>query len=119
MNMINKESEYSLLIIDYLAKFPKDKIIGSKEISNNLNISLNITLKLLRTLVNQNIIKSFRGKDGGYTLIKKNISYYEIIEIIQGKIFKDDKKYNSSIVLENLLKINELYIKKLYDTKIF
>ncbi|BBA53271.1 putative transcriptional regulator (plasmid) [Fusobacterium varium] len=118
MNIINKESEYALLILDYLAKFSNDKIIGSKEISSGLCISPNITLKLLRTLTSKKILKSFRGKEGGYMLVKKNINYYEIIELIQGKIFKKKTKDNENKILLSLYEFNQSYIKKLKSAKI-
>lgn len=75
MNIINKETEYAFLIIDFLSKFSKNKIISSKEISIELYISPNIILKLLRNLTK-------KKKDGDYILMKKDSNYSEIIELI-------------------------------------
>ena len=114
MNLIRKESEYAIRIVKLLSTFPESKIIKLKEISDIENISAHFTAKILRNLSQKKIVNSFRGSQGGYSLKRKKITYYEIIKAIQGEIYiVNYKKFKSNEIIENLLKTQELCIKHL------
>lgn len=85
--LINQESLYALKIIYYLSKQDKSRIITGKEISNSENISINFTLKILGIFCKNGIVESFKGSKGGFRLKKKNLSFYEIINLIQKNTF--------------------------------
>lgn len=114
LNLIRKESEYAIRIVKLLSTFPESKIIKLKEISDIENISAHFTAKILRNLSPKKIVNSFRGSQGGYSLKRKKITYYEIIKAIQGEIYiVNYKKFKSNEIIENLLKTQELCIKHL------
>ena len=114
LNLIRKESEYAIRIVKLLSTFPESKIIQLKEISDIENISAHFTAKILRNLSQKKIVNSFRGSQGGYSLKRKKITYYEIIKAIQGEIYiVNYKKFKSNEIIENLLKTQELCIKHL------
>lgn len=61
---------------------------GAKIISENENIPIRFTLKILRKLKIAELVCSYRGQSGGYALLKepKDITMKEVIEIIDGPI---------------------------------
>lgn len=85
---ITQEVDYALRVISYLSKLGISKRIEAKIISEQENIPIRFLLKLLRKLVSHEIIKSYRGINGGYALNKfpKDISFYDIIVAIEGPI---------------------------------
>ncbi|MDH6458238.1 Rrf2 family protein [Fusobacterium sp. PH5-7] len=119
MNLIRKESEYAIRILKLLSTFPDNKIIKLKEISETENISVHFTAKILRNLSRKKIVNSFQGSQGGYSLKRKKITYYEIIKAIQGEIYiVNYKKFKSNEIIENLLKTQELCVKHLNSIEI-
>ncbi len=89
------KAEYGLRAMVALARaYPKQKNIA--EISEEEGISAKYLEKLIGKLRKNNLVKSQKGKGGGYTLIKnpRQISSGEIIEIMEGPIVSkcDGKK---------------------------
>jgi Rrf2 family protein len=81
------KAEYGLRAMVNLARaYPAQKNIT--EISEEENISAKYLETLIGKLRKNNLVKSQKGKSGGYTLIKnpKQISAGEIIEIMEGPI---------------------------------
>ncbi|MFZ2226625.1 MAG: Rrf2 family transcriptional regulator [Candidatus Moraniibacteriota bacterium] len=81
------KAEYGLRAMVCLARaYPGQKNIT--EISQEENISAKYLETLIGRLRKNSLVKSQKGKSGGYTLIKnpKNISAGEIIEIMEGPI---------------------------------
>lgn len=66
--------------------FPAQKNI--REISEEENISLKYLERLVGKLKRNNLVKSQKGKSGGYSLAKKpsNIKVGEIVEVLEGPI---------------------------------
>lgn len=83
---ITREADYALRIIAMLAD--ENKQIEAKVIAEKNDIPYRFTLKILRKIVQAEIIKSFRGVNGGYMLNKKpsEITLKDVIEVIDGKI---------------------------------
>lgn len=83
---ITLESDYALRIISALAKH--DGIVDAKTLSEETLVTLQFTLKILHKLVKCELVKSFKGVKGGYSLNKspKNITLKEVIEQIDGPI---------------------------------
>lgn len=86
---ITQEVDYALRVILYLSNLGVDKKIEAKYIAEHENIPIRFLLKLLRKLTAENIIKSYRGINGGYALNKepKDISFYDVIVAIDGPIY--------------------------------
>lgn len=83
---ITREADYALRIIVMLAA--EGQQLDAKIISEKNDIPYRFTLKILRKLVQAEIVKSFRGVNGGYILNRKpsEITMKEVIETIDGKI---------------------------------
>lgn len=78
---------YGLRAAVNLAKnYPQQKNL--QEISKEEGISLKYLEQLFRVLKKNNLVKSQKGREGGYTLSKnpKQIKVGEIIEILEGPI---------------------------------
>ncbi len=81
------KAEYGLRAMIALTRaYPDQKSIA--EISEEENISAKYLETLMGKLRKNNLVKSQKGKSGGYALIKnpKRISAGEIIEIMEGPI---------------------------------
>ena len=85
---ITQESDYGFRVILYLSKLGYGEKIEAKAISKDENIPLRFLLKLLRKLTQADIIKSYRGVNGGYSLnqVPENITLKDVIESIDGPI---------------------------------
>lgn len=85
---ITQESDYAIRAILIMVKNQDREILDANTISELGNIPIRFLLKLLRKLIKSEIIKSYRGINGGYALIKKpkDINLRLIIEAIEGPI---------------------------------
>ncbi len=81
---MNLEANYAVMIVELLAR--EDKKLDAKTISEQSQVPLRFSLKILRKLVSDGIICSYKGSKGGYKLAKEacNITLREVIESIQG-----------------------------------
>ncbi len=81
---ITLEADYAVRIVSCLAK--EKKRIDAKTISEKTCVSLRFSLKILRKLVATDLVKSFKGTQGGYELAKapSDISLYDVIETVEG-----------------------------------
>ncbi|MDU1912353.1 RrF2 family transcriptional regulator [Fusobacterium sp.] len=121
---LTQETYYGIKLVESLGNLNKGDIKSAAELSSELGISVKFILKILRRLKQANILDSYRGITGGYSLKKKTVSLYEIIEILQGELyivneFKDKKKDNSGfrselekIQKDNIERLKKLEIKK-------
>jgi len=81
------KAEYGLRAMANLASaFPGVK--NMKEISDEEGISLKYLEKLIGSLRRNKLVTSYKGKSGGYALIKnpKNIRVGDVIEILEGPV---------------------------------
>ena len=83
---ITLESDYALRIISALAKH--DGIVDAKTLSEETSVTLQFTLKILHKLVKCELVKSYKGIRGGYSLRlpPENITLKDVIEQIDGPI---------------------------------
>lgn len=79
------ESDYAIRIVTYIARV--DKRVDATTISNETEVTLRFSLKILRKLVADGILRSYKGITGGYQLNKRasEITLKDIIEVIEGK----------------------------------
>ena len=84
---ITLETDYAIRIVLYLAK--ANKRVEAKNISENTEVTLRFALKILRKLVAEGIVKSFKGTQGGYELNKKpeEITLANVIETVEGTYY--------------------------------
>ena len=117
---ITQEADYALRIILFLCQISFGKRVEARVISESENITLRFSLKILRKLTKQNLVKSFRGVKGGYMLNKdpKDITLREVVEAIDGPIYVnrclDDKEYcnmkrtNTCKIHKSLAKVQKI-----------
>lgn len=84
---LTQEVDYAFRIILTLAKNPYE-LTAASSISEQMHVPLRFLLKILRKLNQAGLTESRRGAKGGYQLRDPNraISYYEVVEAIQGPI---------------------------------
>ena len=76
---ISTRGRYALIIMINLALSDK---LSLKDIADKEYLPIKYLEKIMRLLVSNNLVKSIRGKDGGYTLTK-NPNEYSIGEILR------------------------------------
>ena len=100
MKIIN-ESYYAVKMTKYLSKL--EGIASARKICEENNIPFIFALRILCKLVEDEILESFRGVKGGFRLKKNEVSYYEIIKVIQ-------PDFGTLKELENFKDENELVL---------
>jgi len=96
MKLINRNTNYAIRSLIYIAG--TQKMITVAELVRFLRIPKALLRKIMQILSKRNILKSSRGKNGGFLLNRKpdEISVMDIAKIFQGDIepvncvFKDD-----------------------------
>lgn len=93
-----EQAVYAILIISLL---PDKAVLPGEAISQQLKTSPTYSQKLLRRLVNENIIASVPGAKGGFKLQKRpeEIRIYDIYLAVEGQ----QSLYASSGILDDLL----------------
>ena len=83
---ITLEADYALRIMDVLARTPRR--MEARAISEKACVTLRFSLKILRKLVSQGIVRSYRGARGGYQIAKplEEITVCEVLETIEGPL---------------------------------
>ena len=77
--LLTKKSEYAMLALVIIAK--SDIAKNADELSVQLNISKSFLAKVLQNLAKHNILKSYKGINGGFVL-EKNPEHLTILELI-------------------------------------
>ncbi|MCR4581115.1 MAG: Rrf2 family transcriptional regulator [Bacilli bacterium] len=83
---ISTRGRYALIIMINLAL--ANTTVSLKDIAYNEHLPIKYLEKIMALLVKSNLVKSIRGKDGGYTLVKfpNDYSIGEILRASEGEI---------------------------------
>lgn len=83
---ITHEADYAIRIVYCLAVH--NCKIGAKEIAEETGVPVRFALKILRKLILNDLVCSFKGANGGYQIVRpvEQISIGEVIEVIDGPI---------------------------------
>ncbi|MEA2091376.1 MAG: Rrf2 family transcriptional regulator [Campylobacterota bacterium] len=83
--LITRASEYAILSLIVLSKASSP--MDSETLSNQLSISKSFLAKILQSLAKNGILKSYKGVNGGFALLKepKDISMLDIMSSVEGK----------------------------------
>ena len=83
---ITLESDYALRILTAMAGY--NDVTDAKTISTDTSVTQRFTLKILHKLVSGDLVKSYKGVNGGYKLnaCPDNITLKTVIELIDGPI---------------------------------
>lgn len=84
----NQATDYAFRVILHLASLPEGEIVNSQTIAEEQNIPVGFLQKIMRSLTNGEMVKSYRGIDGGFALAKsaKEISLLDIITVMEGPV---------------------------------
>jgi len=85
---ISRKIDYGLRAMIFLASVKSGEIVPFREIARRMHIPEEFAAKILKTLATKGLVKSTRGKLGGYALAKPmaEISFLDVIEAIKGPI---------------------------------
>jgi len=84
--LLSKSSIYGLRAALYIASLDSDEFVTVKQISKDLDISFHFLAKILQSMTQHGILKSFRGPNGGVALAKpaSEIRLDEVLNAIDG-----------------------------------
>ncbi len=85
---ISRKIDYGLRAMIYLASISHEAIVPFREIARQMMVPEDFLAKILKTLVDEGLVKSTRGPHGGYALAKpaSDISFLDVIEAVEGPI---------------------------------
>ena len=86
MKLLTRNTDYAVQALIYLAK-NEGKVVSALELNQHLKLPRPFLRSLLQKLTKAGYIKSFKGKGGGFKLLKPchGIQIIELIKIFQGK----------------------------------
>jgi Rrf2 family protein len=81
--MISSTAEYALRAIVYLAQHARNGRVPAAEVAANLGIPANYLGKILHELARAGVLKSTRGKNGGFSLAtsEDKLSLYRVVSL--------------------------------------
>ena len=118
MNLITRDSDYAIRAICYIAKRNSD-IVSVKELVENLMMPGPFLRKILQQLRRKGILRSYKGKGGGFVLATTPEKMYvgQLIKIFQGKIKLQEHTFRKKIcpeikncILKKKLDVIEKYV---------
>ena len=85
---ISRKIDYGLRAMIYLASIPVESVVPFREIARQMDVPEDFLAKILKTLVDQSLVKSTRGPHGGYALARTpvDISFLDVIEAVEGPV---------------------------------
>src|SRR5512137_1350980 len=85
---ISRKIDYAIRAMIYLASIPEGTVVPFREIGKKMQVPEDFLAKILKTLVDQGIVRSTRGPHGGYRLARPadSINVLEVIEAAEGPI---------------------------------
>jgi len=85
---ISRKIDYGLRAMIYLASIAQESVVPFREIARQMDVPEDFLAKILKTLVDQGIVRSTRGPHGGYRLARpaESINVLEIIEAAEGPV---------------------------------
>jgi len=85
---LNQATDYAFRVIMHLAGVSEGTIVNSQNIAEKQNIPIGFLQKVMSALTKGEVVKSYRGIDGGFTLAKSavDISLLDIITLMEGPV---------------------------------
>lgn len=96
---LTQETDYAFRIIYYLSKLGYNHKVEAKVLAEDEKIPLRFLLKIYRKLMGAGIVRSYRGKNGGYALMKKpeEITLKDVFEAIEGTLYINRCLYDKEL----------------------
>ena len=90
MNFISRDTDYATRALVYMAKMTKKKkdIFTVDEIVKEEHLPERFLRRILQKLAKKELLCSYKGKEGGFSLLKspKDIRLTDIIKVFQGDV---------------------------------
>ena len=98
MKLITRDTDYAIKALCYIAK-QKKKVISVKELTNVLRIPGPFLRKILQRLNKGKVLKSYKGKGGGFILSRapNRIFIIDLIRIFQGPVKLNEHIFKKGI----------------------
>ncbi len=116
--MFSKKIEYGYIIIQELKETNELNTKLGKDILKNIQVPYNMGLGILSELSKSELIISTKGKNGGYYLKNKDITFFELFNSLEIVSKVRRNKYNDVSYKEKILKINLHFLNDLKNIKI-
>lgn len=86
--MLSKRVKYAIKTLLFLNRIDNSSLYSAKKISESESIPLKFLEQILRELKQNKILKSERGAEGGYSLMKNpaDIKVLDVIRIVDGPV---------------------------------
>ena len=101
MKLITRDTDYAIRALVCIAGENKNSksIVTVKMLSDELDMPQAYLRKILQILNKKKILKSFKGRSGGFVLVKatKDISIFELVEIFQGPFFLNEHLFKGKM----------------------
>ena len=127
MSLINRNTDYAVRAICFMAKNNKSRT-SVVDLVRNLRIPGPFLRKILQALNKKGILKSYKGKDGGFLLVDSpdKIFLLDLMNIFQGKLKLNQCLFKKSIcpniktcpLREKLTEIEEYVLSELESINI-
>jgi Rrf2 family protein len=120
MLTISSKSRYGIVALLALAEFYNSGLLQIKDIVSRCDIPHQYLEQIFNRLGKSGIIKSTRGKKGGYELAKppEQITVLQIVYALEGDIEFVPKSDNSNDVIAELFQEAEDKLKKVLSTSL-
>jgi Rrf2 family protein len=88
---LNHASGYALAALVHMARQPPGELVASHHIAEARGIPDGFLLKLLKPLVDADILRSVKGPNGGFRLARppKDVTLLEVVEAVDGPVRGD------------------------------
>ena len=98
MKLITRDTDYAIRALCFIAKSPKE-LITVNELAADLKIPKPFLRKILQTLNRRKVLKSYKGRAGGFILsfAPKEIFISDIIRIFQGPVKLNEHIFKKGI----------------------
>jgi Rrf2 family protein len=92
MIKINRRVEYALMVLKLMKDKDHTELTTAREVCDQFETPFDTTAKVMQLMNTAGILHSQKGVKGGYTLARdlSQISYMELVELIEGKSFMMD-----------------------------
>lgn len=112
MDLITRNTDYAIRALCYIVKSNKN-IVSVKELVEGLKMPRPFLRKVLQELNKKGILRSYKGKNGGFVLATRSEKIYisKLIEIFQGPIKLQEHTFKKKICPE----IKSCVLKKKID----
>lgn len=94
---LNQATDYAFRMVLHMSLLPFGTKITGGELAKAQNIPDRFLLKIMRNLTAAKIMQSYRGVDGGFSLLKKpkDVTLLSVVEAVEGPTYLQRCLYDS------------------------